>query len=156
VCSPSREDLREEALTLSKPALMSEKRVETLSLGFCRVLTSCARETQASEVPRPGREPHWLGWRMPLERAMAESLTVITCSRIFDTVLRRTIIRNDTRESYEPFPSLSRITPFTFFCEGRWYPKAIGDERSSKTILELIRLTLFHTKYGMPSGPGAE
>jgi len=32
--------LRVEALTLSKPALMSRKRVETLSLGLSSVLTS--------------------------------------------------------------------------------------------------------------------
>jgi len=46
------------ALTLSKPALISRKRVETLSLGLWRVLTSCAKKRQASEGPRPGSEPH--------------------------------------------------------------------------------------------------
>ena len=53
-----REALRVEGLTLSKPPLISRKKVETLSLGLYRILTSCARERQASEVRRPGSEPH--------------------------------------------------------------------------------------------------
>jgi len=50
--------LRVEALTLSKPALISRKRVETYSLGLWRVLISCVRKRQASEELSPGREPH--------------------------------------------------------------------------------------------------
>jgi len=56
--------LRVVALTLSKPALISRKRVETLSLGLRRVQTSSARERQASEVLRPGTQRHWLGSSM--------------------------------------------------------------------------------------------
>jgi len=41
--------LRVEALTLSKPALMSRKRVETFSLGLWRVFIACVRARQASE-----------------------------------------------------------------------------------------------------------
>ena len=93
------EALRVEALTLSKPALISRKRVETLSLGLWRVLTLCAREGQESELLRPGSEPHWLGWSMFLEWAMPESHTVMTLPRIFDTVLRRTIMRKDAGQS---------------------------------------------------------
>jgi len=87
-----------EALTLSKSALMCKKSVETLSLGPWRVLISWVRERQASKAVRPGRELHWFGWRRHLERAMAGSLTVMPRSRIFDTVLRRTIICEEARE----------------------------------------------------------
>ena len=51
--------LRVEALTLSKPALMSRKRVETFSLGLWRVFISCVRARQASAALSPGREPYW-------------------------------------------------------------------------------------------------
>jgi len=54
-----------EALTLSKPALMSRKRVETSSLGLWTVFTSCMRVRQASEELSPGREPHWSWWKRP-------------------------------------------------------------------------------------------
>jgi len=47
---------RVEALTLSKPALISRKRVETFNLGLWRVLTSCVRVRQASEELSAGRE----------------------------------------------------------------------------------------------------
>jgi len=78
--------LRVEALTLSKPALMSRNRVETSSLGLWRVFTSWMRVRQASEELSPGREPHWYGWRRPFDLATADSLTVITGSRTFETV----------------------------------------------------------------------
>jgi len=45
-------------LTLSKPALMLRKRVETFNLGLWRVLTSCVRVRQVSEELSPCREPH--------------------------------------------------------------------------------------------------
>jgi len=91
--------LRVEALTLSKPALMSRKRVETSSLGLWRVFISCVRARQASAELSPGREPHWFGWRRPLDLAMTDSLTVITCSRIFEMVLRRRIMWKEAGES---------------------------------------------------------
>ena len=87
---------------------------------------------------------------------MAESLTVMTRSRIFDTLLRRTIMQKDTRESYEAFPDLSRTTPFAFFSERGWYLKATRGERTSKRIPGFIRLTFFQTAYKIPSGPGVE
>ena len=152
-----REALRVEALMLSKSALMWRKMVETLSLGPWRVLTSCARERQASEVLRLGREPHWLGWSIFLERAIAESLTVMTRSRIFDTVLRKTIMWKDAGELYQAFPGLSKTTPFAFFSEGGWYySKATRGETILKRIPEFIRLTFFQTTYKIPSGPGAK
>ena len=46
------------ALTLSNPALMSKKRVETSSLGLWRVLISCVSARQASMELSPGRDPH--------------------------------------------------------------------------------------------------
>jgi len=91
--------LRMEVLTLSKPALMSRKRVETSSLGLWRVLTSCRRVRQASDELSPGREPHWFEWRRPFDLAMADSLTVITHSRTFEIVLRRTMMRKEAGES---------------------------------------------------------
>ena len=91
--------LRVEALTLSKPALMSRNRVETSSLGLLRVFTSCMRVRQASEELSPGREPDWFGWRRPFDLVMADSLTVITRSRILETVLRRTMMRKEAGES---------------------------------------------------------
>ena len=86
-------------MTLSKPALMSRNRVETSSLGLWRVLISCMRVRQAAEELRPAKEPHWFGWRRAFDLAMAESLTVITRSRIFEMVLRRTMRRNAAGES---------------------------------------------------------
>jgi len=73
--------------------------VETSSLGLWRVFTSCMRVRQASEELSPGKEPHWFGWRRPLDLAMADSLTVITRSRIFEMVLRRTMMRKEAGES---------------------------------------------------------
>ena len=71
---------------------MSENRLETFSLGHRRVFVSCMRVRQASEELGPGEEPHWFGWRGPLDLVMADSLTVITLSRIFEMVLRRTMM----------------------------------------------------------------
>ena len=62
VCLARREALREEAFTLSKPALMWRDEVEARSRGLCRILTSWVRERQASKELKPGRELHWLGW----------------------------------------------------------------------------------------------
>ena len=86
-------------MPLSKPALISRKRVETFNLGLWRVLTSCVRVRQVPEELSPGREPHWFWWSRPLDLAMADSLTVIIRSRIFEMVLRRTIIRKEAGES---------------------------------------------------------
>jgi len=88
-----------EALTLSKPVLMSRKSVETLSLGLWRALISWVRERQALSKLRPGRGLHWVGWSKPSEQAIADNLTTRICSRIFDTVLRRTIMKKEARES---------------------------------------------------------
>jgi len=85
--------LRVEALTLSKQALMSKNRVETSSLALWRVFISCKRVRQASEELSPGKEPLWFGLRRPLDRTMADNLTVITSLRIFEMVLGRTIMR---------------------------------------------------------------
>jgi len=87
-----------EALTLSKPALMSRNRVETPCLGLCRVFPSCMRVRQASEELGPGREPHVFGWKSPLDLAMADSLTVITHGRIFEMVLRKAMLRKEAGE----------------------------------------------------------
>ena len=84
---------------MSKSALISKKRVETFNLGLWRVLTSCLRVRQASEELSPGREPHWFWWSRPLDLAMADSLTVIICSRIVEMVLRRSMIWKEGGES---------------------------------------------------------
>jgi len=93
--------------------------VETFKLGLWRVLTSCVRVRQASEELSPSRELHWLWWSRPLDLAMADGLTVMTRSRIFEMVLRRTILRKEVGESQEAFPVLSSTTPFPVFSEGR-------------------------------------
>jgi len=90
---------RVEALPLSKPALMSRKRVETSSLGLWSVLISCVSARQASVELSPGRDPHWFGCRRPLDLAMADNRTVITRSRIFEMVFRRTMMRKEAGES---------------------------------------------------------
>jgi len=90
---------RVEALPLSKLALMSRKRVETSSLGLWSVLISCVSARQASVELSLGRDPHWFGCRRPLDLAMADKRTVITRSRIFETVFRRTIMRKEAGES---------------------------------------------------------
>jgi len=77
---------------------MSRNREETSSLGLWRVFTSCMRVRQASEELSPGKEPHWFGWRRPFDRAMADSQTVITRSRIFEMVIRRTMMRKEAGE----------------------------------------------------------
>jgi len=84
---------------------------------------------------------------------MAESQTVMTRLRIFDTHLMRTIMRKETGELYETFPNFSRTKPFASFAVGGWDSKAPRGERSFNRILGLTRLILFHTKYGMLSGP---
>ena len=53
--------LRVEASTLSKLGLMSKKRVQTISLGLWRVLTSSVRVRPASEEQGPGRDSYWFG-----------------------------------------------------------------------------------------------
>ena len=88
-----------EALTFSKPALMSRRRVEAFSLGLWRVVTSCIGARQTWEELRPGREPHWFRSSRPLDRAMADRRTVITRFRIFDMLLRRTMMRKKEGES---------------------------------------------------------
>ena len=90
---------RVEALTLSKPAWISRKRVETSSLGLWSVLISCVSARQASVELSPGRDPHWFGCRRPLDLAMTERRTVMTRSRIFEMVFRRTMMRKDAGES---------------------------------------------------------
>jgi len=87
------------ALTLSKPASRSRKKVETFNVGLWRVFISCVRVRHASEELTPGKKPHWFGWRRPLNLAMADSLILITRSRIFEMVLRRMIMRQEAEES---------------------------------------------------------
>jgi len=53
--------LRVETSTLSKPLLISRKRVETFNQGLRRVLTSWVRVRQALEELSPWREPYWFG-----------------------------------------------------------------------------------------------
>jgi len=99
ICEARSLALRVEASAFSKPVLMSRKRLETRSLGLWRVLTSCVRARQGSVEVRPGREPHWLGWRRPLDLAMADNLTAMTCSRIGNLVFNRTMMRKEAVES---------------------------------------------------------
>jgi len=78
---------------------MSRNRVETSSLGLWSVFTSHMRVKQVSEELSPRKETHWFGWRRPLDLAMADCLTVLAGSRIFEMVLRRTMMRKEAGES---------------------------------------------------------
>jgi len=120
--------------------------VETCSLGLWRIFISSVRARQESVELSPGRDPHWFGWRRPLDLAMADSLTVITHSRILEMVLRRTMMRKGAGESSEALPNLSRTTPLAFFRDGGWYPNGTRGERSPRMIAGLIWFTLFHTE----------
>ena len=84
-------------MTLSKPALISRNRVETFNLGLWRVFISCMSVRQVSAGLSPGRKPHWFGWRRPLDLTMADNLTVITCSRILEMLVRRMMMRKGGR-----------------------------------------------------------
>jgi len=141
--SPAR---RVEALGSSHPALISRNRVEPSCLGLWSVFTSCIRRRQASEELSPGKEPHSFGWRGPLDLAMADSLTSISRSRIFEMVLWRTMMRKEAGESSEALPGLSRTTLLAVLREGGWYPQASNGERSSSKIAGLMRLSFFHTE----------
>ena len=138
--------LRVEALTLSKPALMSRKREDTFNPGLWRTFTSGVRARQASEELSPGREPQWLRWTRPLNLAMAESLTFITRLWILEMVLRSTIMQKEARKLEKAFPALSIPTPFAVFSDRRWQPNATTWQRSSTMIVGLIRLIPSHTE----------
>ena len=56
------------------------------------------RVRTASEVLSPGREPHWLGFSMPFDRAARRRRDAISLSRIFETVRIRTIILKEAGE----------------------------------------------------------
>ena len=72
------------------------------------------RDREGAKVSRPGREPHWLGSKRLFVGARTESLTVMTCSTILDTVFRRTRTLKKEEESYEAFPGLSKTPPLAF------------------------------------------
>jgi len=78
------------------------------------------RARQASADLCPSREPHWLVWSRPLDLARADSLTVITSSRICDLVLCRTIMRKVVGEWQEASPGLSGTIRLSVFSEGGW------------------------------------
>ena len=134
------------ALTLSKPALMSRKRVDTAHLGHWRVRTLWIRVAHASEVLSLGREPHWLGWRSLAVWAREGSLMVMTLSSILEMVLRRTIILKEAGVSYEGFPGLFRTTPFACLRHGGWYPKVTRGERRSRRMEALMAFTHLQTR----------
>jgi len=48
-----------DGFTLSKPAFMSMKSVDTFTPAIWRVLTSCVRVDVVSEADRPANDPHW-------------------------------------------------------------------------------------------------
>ena len=73
-----------------------------------------------------------------------------------EMVLRRTMIRKEDGVSYDGLPGLSRTTPFACLSVVGWYPMATSGARRSRRRLGLVVFTFFQTKYGTPSGPGAE
>ena len=107
---------------------MSRKRVETFDLGLWRVFTSGVRAKQASEELSPGREPHWFGWSRPLDLAMADSLTVMTPSRIFEMVLRRTMMREGRGSRRRPCQACLGLPHWPFSTRGGDSRKLPGKE----------------------------
>ena len=57
--------------------------------------TSCERAEHASNVLRPGREPHWFHLTRPTMHVSGERREGIILSRILETVCRKTITRNE-------------------------------------------------------------
>jgi len=51
---------------------------------------------------------------------MADNLTVITCLRTFDMVLKRSMMRKEEGESEEALAGLSRTSPLAVLRDGRW------------------------------------
>ena len=142
--------------TLSKLDLISRNREDTFRRGLCGVFTSLTRVRQASYVLSPGREPHWLRWIRPFERATRRRRAAIILSRIFETVRRRTVILKEEGDTYDGLPGLSRTTPFATCSEAVWYPRETSGERIWRRIAGLLALTHFQVRYGIPSGPGAD
>jgi len=125
---------------------MSKNKEDTFTRGLCRVFTSFIRVRQASYELSLGRDPHWLGWIRPLERAARRRRPAIILSRIFETVRRRTIILKEEGDSYEGFPGLSRTTLFATFSETGWYPRETSGERILRRIEGLIAFTRFQVR----------
>ena len=73
--------------------------MQAFPFGLWRVITSGLRARQSSVQLSPSREPHSFRLSRPLDQAMADSLTVITRSRIFEMVLRRKIMEKEARQS---------------------------------------------------------
>jgi hypothetical protein len=82
-------------MILSKPPLMSRRRVEDFFPAFCVAMTSCLREMTASVVEMLGREPHWFELTRAREGEREYSLSATSFSRILETVCRREMILND-------------------------------------------------------------
>jgi len=51
------------------------------------------------EALRPGREPRMFMWSRPLERVKPDTLIAMIGSRLFETVVRRTIMREEAGKS---------------------------------------------------------
>lgn len=60
--------------TLSKPSLMSRRRVEALSFSLCAVATSWVRAAAVWNELTPGREPHWFGCSRPSSLACRQAV----------------------------------------------------------------------------------
>jgi hypothetical protein len=73
-------------MMLSKPPLMSRRRVEVFMPAFCEEMTSCLRVSTASAVEILGREPHWLGWTRDRVEDREYRRPATSLSRIFETV----------------------------------------------------------------------
>ena len=79
-------------MMLSKPPLMSRRRVDDFIPAFWEAMTSCLRESTASAVEMLGREPHWLGWTREREEEREYKRSATSFSRILDIVWSREII----------------------------------------------------------------
>ena len=85
-------------MMLSKPPLMSRRRVDDFIPAFWEAMTSCLRERTASAVEMLGREPHWLGWTREREEERENKRSATSFSRILEIVWRREIILKEVVE----------------------------------------------------------
>jgi hypothetical protein len=87
--------LRIRTFMLSKPPLMSRKRVDTMYSAAWSVCMSFSREVTVSAAEILAREMHWFGLMSPEDLSYIANFEVAMRSMIFEMVCRRTIMRNE-------------------------------------------------------------
>ena len=87
------------ALRLWKLAFISRKRVVTFPPNGWMVRILSMSLAMASVGQKPGSEPLLSGWSRPAVQAKAISRTLMTSSKILDTIMSRTMIQKKEGES---------------------------------------------------------